>query len=76
LRLAFNRIPIATDTRGPITRVVQKAISIPARWRLDHDAYKFPAEIWLNNSLKKVTTAAKPAVDAKRLANTPAEAAC
>ncbi len=33
LRLAFDRIPIAADTRGPITRLVQKAISMPARWR-------------------------------------------
>jgi len=34
-------------------------------------------EIWLNNKLKKRMSAAqKPAVDAKRLANTPAEAAC
>jgi anaerobic magnesium-protoporphyrin IX monomethyl ester cyclase len=76
LRIAFDRIPIAADTRGPITRLAQKAISLPARWRLDHDVYKYPVEIWLNNKLKKLTTAHKPAVDAKRLANTPAEAAC
>jgi anaerobic magnesium-protoporphyrin IX monomethyl ester cyclase len=77
LRLAFDRIPIAADTRDPITRLVQKAISLPARWRLDHDVYKYPVEIWLNNKLKKrLAAASKPAVDAKRLANTPAEAAC
>jgi anaerobic magnesium-protoporphyrin IX monomethyl ester cyclase len=76
LRIAFDRIPIATDTRGPITRIAQKTISLPARWRLDHDVYKYPVEIWLNNQLKKRTATSKPAVDAKRLANTPAEAAC
>jgi hypothetical protein len=77
LRIAFDRIPIAADRRGPITRLVQKSISIPARWRLDHDAYKYPVEIWLNNKLKtRLANAHKPAVDAKRLANTPAEAAC
>jgi radical SAM superfamily enzyme YgiQ (UPF0313 family) len=76
LRIAFDRIPIAADTRGPITRIVQKAISLPARWRLDHDVYRYPVEIWLNNKLKKRTASSKPAVDAKRLANTPAEAAC
>jgi len=77
LRIAFDRIPIATDTRGPITRIAQKSLSLPARWRLDHDVYKFPVEIWLNNKLKKRMAAAhKPAVDAKRLANTPAEAGC
>jgi anaerobic magnesium-protoporphyrin IX monomethyl ester cyclase len=76
LRIAFDRIPIAADTRGPITRIAQKTISLPARWRLDHDVYKYPVEIWLNNKLKKRTGSSKPAVDAKRLANTPAEAAC
>lgn len=74
LRIAFDRIPIAADKRSSITRLAQKSISVPARWRLDHDAYRFPVEIWLNNKLKKIT-AMKPAVDAKRLANTPAEAA-
>jgi radical SAM superfamily enzyme YgiQ (UPF0313 family) len=76
LRIAFDRIPIASDTRDPITRLVQKTISMPARWRLDHDFYKFPVELWLNKKLKQRTATMKPAVDAKRLANTPAEAAC
>jgi hypothetical protein len=77
LRLAFNRIPIAADRRDPITRVAQKALSLPARWRLDHDAYRFPVEIWLNKKLnQRLGSTHKPAVDAKRLANTPAEAAC
>lgn len=76
LRIAFDRIPIAADTRGPITRIAQKTISLPARWRLDHDVYKYPVEIWLNNKMKKRMASSKPAVDAKRLANTPAEAAC
>ena len=76
LRIAFDRIHIAADTRDPITRIVQKSISLPARWRLDHDVYKYPVEIWLNNKLKNRLTAQKPAVDAKRLSNTPAEAAC
>src|SRR5215470_12244949 len=75
LRIAFDRIPIAADKRGAITRLAQKCISFPARWRLDRDVYKFPVELWLNDKLKKYT-AMKPAVDAKRLANTPAEAAC
>lgn len=75
LRVAFDRIPIGADKRGKITRLVQKAISLPARWRLDHDMYRMPVEIWLNNKLKRYT-AMKPTVDAKRLANTPAEAAC
>jgi radical SAM superfamily enzyme YgiQ (UPF0313 family) len=75
LRIAFDRIPIGADRRGKTTRLVQKCISLPARWRLDHDVYRAPVELWLNNRLKRYT-ANKPAVDAKRLARTPAEAAC
>jgi radical SAM superfamily enzyme YgiQ (UPF0313 family) len=75
LRMAFDRTNIAADRRGSITRLAQKALSLPARWRLDNDRYGVPVEIWLNNKLKRYT-ALKPAVDAKRLSNTPAEAAC
>ena len=75
LRVAFDRIPIGVDRRGNMTRLIQKCISLPARWRLDHDLYHAPVELWLNNKLKR-RTAMKPAVDAKRLARTPAEAAC
>jgi len=74
LRIAFDRVPIAADRRRPVTRVVQKCISIPARWRLEHDALAFPVELWLNNKLKQRTAALKPAVDAKRL-ETAAQAA-
>lgn len=75
LRIAFDRIPIGADRRGSITRLVQKTISLPARWRLDHDTYGLPMELWVNSKIKQYV-AAKPAVDAKRLARTPAEAAC
>ena len=75
LRLAFDRIPIGADRRGKVTRLLQKSMSLPARWRLDHDIYGAPLELWINNRLKK-HLAAKPAVDAKRLARTPEEASC
>jgi radical SAM superfamily enzyme YgiQ (UPF0313 family) len=76
LRVAFERIPIAADNRTRMTRLAQKAISFPARWRLHHDVYGLPVELWVNDKLKRRTAAAKPAVDAKRLARTPEEAAC
>ncbi len=76
LRVAFDRVPIATDTRDRLTRFTQKAISIPARWRLDHDFYKFPVELWLNDKLKKRTAALKPAIDAKRLEPAKVQTAC
>lgn len=67
LRIAFDRVPIAADTRDRTTRTIQKLLAYPARWRLDHDFYGFPAELWLNDRLKRRTAAFKPAVDAKRL---------
>ena len=77
LRIAFDRIPIAADTRDPITRIVQKTLSLPARWRLDHDVYKYPVELWINTKLnERAGTARKPTVDAKRLARNTVEAAC
>jgi radical SAM superfamily enzyme YgiQ (UPF0313 family) len=67
LRIAFDRVPIAADRRGNATRVIQKCISIPARWRLKRDVLGFPVELWINNKLKERNSALKPAVDAKRL---------
>jgi anaerobic magnesium-protoporphyrin IX monomethyl ester cyclase len=76
LRIAFDRIPISADTRGPIRRLAQKSISLPARWRLDHHVYRFPVELWLNKKLKQSKVVLKPAVDAKRLEPNTVEATC
>lgn len=76
LRIAFDRVPIAADRRGKITRFTQKCISLPARWRLHRDFYGLPLELWLNNKLKQHTAALKPAIDAKRLEATAVEAVC
>ncbi len=67
LRIAFDRVPIAADRRNRFTRAVQKCISLPARWRLQRDAYGLPVELWINDKLKRMTAPLKPAVDAKRL---------
>jgi anaerobic magnesium-protoporphyrin IX monomethyl ester cyclase len=67
LRLAFERFPIGVDTRSRSTRLIQKSFSIPARWRLDHDVYALPVELWISEKLKRKTAALKPVVDAKRL---------
>jgi anaerobic magnesium-protoporphyrin IX monomethyl ester cyclase len=76
LRIAFDRVPIAADTRKRSTRLIQKALSMPARWRLDHDVYRLPVELWINDHLKRKMPGFKPAVDAKRLEPLPSEAAC
>lgn len=76
LRMAFDRVPIAAQRRTSFTRLAQRAISVPARWRLQNDFYAAPFELYLNEKLKK-RMALKPAVDAKRLQTTAtAEAAC
>lgn len=72
LRVAFNRVPIAADRRRRATRLVHNAISIPARWRLDHDFYGLPIEIWLKNAAGRVFEPPKPCVDARLLSADPA----
>jgi radical SAM superfamily enzyme YgiQ (UPF0313 family) len=67
LRVAFNRVPIAADRRRPGVRRFHEAISVPARWRLDHDFYAFPFEVWLKNAVNRVFESPKPKVDAQRL---------
>jgi len=76
LRIAFDRVPIAADTRKRTTRIAQKLLSFPARWRLDHDFYRGPVELWLNDKLKRKSTTFKPAVDAKRLEPATEGASC
>ena len=76
LRIAFDRVPIAADTRKRSTRIAQKMLSFPARWRLDHDVYALPVELWINDKLKRKIAPFKPAVDAKRLETAPGGAAC
>jgi len=72
LRIAFDRKPIAADRRGAAARAVHRAISLPARWRLDHDVYCFPVEIWAKKLANRMTPAPKPKVDAQQLESEPA----
>jgi radical SAM superfamily enzyme YgiQ (UPF0313 family) len=67
LRVAFNRVPIGIYSRRPLQRVVHGMIGIPARWRLDHDFYSFPFELWLKEWVNRLVEPPKPKVDASRL---------
>jgi radical SAM superfamily enzyme YgiQ (UPF0313 family) len=67
LRIAFERLPISADRRNVFVKGVHHAMSIPARFRLDHGFYGFPAEIWLKRALARFTPVAKPKVDAQVL---------
>jgi radical SAM superfamily enzyme YgiQ (UPF0313 family) len=67
LRVAFNRVPIGVQKKHPVNRLVHKTISLPARWRLDHDVYAAPVELWLKNKANVLFPASKPKVDAQQL---------
>ena len=67
LRIAFDRAPIAADGHNGLAKKIKHLTSYPARWRLDHDFYDFPAELWINRKLKNILTLPKPNVDAKPL---------
>ena len=72
LRVAFDRKPIAKDQRGGVSRALHRAISRPAQWRLDHDIYGFPVELWMKDWANKLTSGPKPVVDAQQLESEPA----
>ncbi|MBI4165878.1 MAG: B12-binding domain-containing radical SAM protein [Acidobacteria bacterium] len=67
LRMAFDRQPIAQHEVSPAVRAAQHALSLPARWRLNHDFYALPFEVWINQRLKRRMKVSKPSVDAKLL---------
>lgn len=72
LRIAFDRVPIAKDRRGPWARTMHRAISAPARWRLEHDFYAFPVELRARALADRFFTTGKPMVDAQQLESEPA----
>jgi len=65
LRIAFDRAPIALNGPGRFAKKIQHMTAYPARWRLDHDFYSFPFELWVNRKLKNIVKLPKPSVDAK-----------
>jgi len=67
LRIAFDRAPIATDSRGRLARTITRLTGYPARWRLDHDFYGLPVELWVNRKLHGIRALPKSNVDAKPL---------
>lgn len=71
LRVAFNRIPIGRLERPTFARRVHdhlhEWIAGPARWRLDHDFYELPFELWIKDAVNRWSPPPKPKVDAKQL---------
>lgn len=67
LRMAFDRVPISKVDTSSAVQILQKSLAYPARWRLDHDIYGLPIEVWINQKIKRFVSVAKPKVDAKQL---------
>ncbi len=67
LRVAFNRVPIGIRRKNPLQRIVHGMIGVPARWRLDHNVYAFPFELWLKDVVNRWGEAPKSKVDAHQL---------
>jgi radical SAM superfamily enzyme YgiQ (UPF0313 family) len=67
LRIAFDRAPIAAKGPGGVARTVKHFTAYPARWRLRHDVYGLPIELWANRTLKNLVKLSKPSVDAKMM---------
>ena len=55
---------------GDLVRIIESTIGIhvPERWRLDHDRYAAPFEIWLKGAANRWFPRVKAKVDAHQLA--------
>jgi len=69
LRVAFHRVPIGRQTQHPLARLANEWLSAPARFRLDHDFYGIPVDLWLRTAAARVLRPPKPKVDAQQLAS-------
>src|SRR5262249_24971354 len=49
IRVAFRRVTIGTLPKRWIAQKIYEWIAAPARWRLDHDFYAMPVEVWLKH---------------------------
>src|SRR5579871_942438 len=70
IRVAFRRVNIGRFRKGLRARIAYWLISAPAQWRLDHDFYWFPFEVWLKRYVDRLPAAPEEAPVEK----TPSEA--
>src|SRR6266436_3580765 len=68
MRIAFHRVPIGNHRKHPLNGLIHEMIGAPARWRLDHDYYSLPVELWLKNVANRYFQPPKSKVDAHQLA--------
>jgi len=67
LRVAFNRVPIGMKHKRALQRTIHEMIAIPARWRIDHNFYSMPFELWLKDAVNRMFEPPKSKVDAHQL---------
>ena len=51
--LRLTARPLPPPGPGGFARAVKHLTAYPARWRLDHDVYGFPVELWANRTAEK-----------------------
>ncbi len=51
--------------------MMREVIGAAARWRLDHERYELPFELWLRTALHRLAEGPKPMVDAQHLSSEP-----
>jgi anaerobic magnesium-protoporphyrin IX monomethyl ester cyclase len=71
LRLAFHRVPIGVRRKNSLEKLAHAIIAVGARWRLDHDFYSYPFELYVKNRIDAWAHPPKPKVDAHQLAAEP-----
>ena len=54
IRVAFRRVNIGRWRKGVLARLIYESIGPLARWRLDHDFYAFPFEVWLKRYVDRM----------------------
>ena len=63
IRVAFRRVNIGRVPKRAIAEFIYQFIAAPARWRLDHDFYILPFEIWLKRLADRIPALAPPVAD-------------
>jgi hypothetical protein len=59
IRVAFHRVTIGQLPKRAIARKIYEWIAPTARWRLDHDFYLMPVEVWMKHWADGLSTADK-----------------
>ena len=67
MRIAFNQSADRPRNKASLNRLIHNAISVSARWRLDHDVFRAPFELWLKNAANRWFPPLKAKVDAHQL---------